>query len=287
MATITKRTQIGLLVAALIGGAIAAAATRSAPRTSSVRHAPEVVADLSPAEGNEDRAPSQPATVSGKVSETIQVPNYTYLRLDTADGRSTWAAVNSAPNVKRGDTVRVGQAQLMQNFHSSSLNRDFESIYFGVLDGTGNAGDELRAPGMANPHAGPGMEASAMGQLNPHAQVPAAAADIKVSNVPKAKGDYGYTIAEVYAKKAALVQKPIRVRAVVVKSTPDVMGKTFVHVRDGSQERNQALDLTVTTQEKPELGQTLVFEGKLQLDVDLGAGYKYPLILQDARVVTE
>jgi hypothetical protein len=91
-----------------------------------------------------------------------------------------------------------------------------------------------------------------------------------------------------YAAKSALAGKTVRVRAVVVKSTPDVMGKTFAHVRDGSgTEANQDFDLTVTTQEKPQVRQSLLLEGRLEVNVDLGAGYKYPLILQDARVVNE
>jgi hypothetical protein len=164
------------------------------------------------------------------------------------------------------------------------LNRDFEAIYFGVLEGAGGVADE---PIAANPHAGAGVGASA-GSVNPHAQAPSDIGEVKPGDVAKAKGERGFTIAEIYAKKAALAGKPIRVRAIVVKSTPDVMGKTFVHVRDGSgRAGNQELDLTVTTQEKPELRESLVFEGNLQLDIDLGAGYKYPLILQDARVVNE
>ena len=61
-----------------------------------------------------------------------------------------------------------------------------------------------------------------------------------------------------------------------------------MHVRDGSgNEKAGNFDLTITTQAQPQLGDTLLFEGKLGVDVDFGAGYKYPAIIQDAQLVTE
>jgi len=47
------------------------------------------------------------------------------------------------------------------------------------------------------------------------------------------------------------------------------------------------LDLTITTQSIPRLNASVLFEGRLEVGVDYGAGYQYPLILQDARVVNE
>lgn len=291
MKTINKTTQIGLLVAALVGGALAAAATRGAPKSSSPRPAPEAVADLTTADVSQQSAPEQ--ALKGRALEVIQVPNYTYVRFDVEPGRAVWAAVNSSPGLKQGDAVRVTQAQLMQNFHSASLNRDFEAIYFGVLDEPAapvnphaGGGNPHVAIGQ-NPHASGELGAGAPGTVNPHAQ-PTDVAGTDVGQVAKAKGQAGHTIAEMFAKKSALAGKTVRVRAVIVKSTPDVMGKTFAHVRDGSgSEASRDFDLTITTQEKPQLRQTVLLEGKLELDVDLGAGYKYPVILQDAHIVNE
>jgi hypothetical protein len=174
----------------------------------------------------------------------------------------------------------------MQKFHSASLKRDFESIYFGVLEPAVAADKSSVGDAPANPHSAGEMGASAAGAVNPHARIQMETSGIDIGRVPPARG--GHRIAEMYAAKSALAGKTVRVRAVVVKSTPDVMGKTFAHVRDGSgTEANQDFDLTVTTQEKPQVRQSLLLEGRLEVNVDLGAGYKYPLILQDARVVNE
>ena len=46
-------------------------------------------------------------------------------------------------------------------------------------------------------------------------------------------------------------------------------------------------DLTVTTQDVVLLGDTVTFEGTLKLDKDFGAGYLYPVIIEDANTVDQ
>ena len=291
MATMKKSTQAGLLVAALAAGAIAAAATRSNTKSTSQRPASAPIAELAAASDKSVPSEGEATSVQGTVLETIQVPRYTYLRIGSSGQQGTWAAVNSAPNVKVGDAVGVVQAQGMRDFQSTALNRKFDLIYFGVLAGKGQPGTN---DGASNPHAGMDMSkphggaTPPSGDANPHAQASPAADAVPIGKVTKAKGELGHTVAEVFAQRSALSGKTVRVRAVVVKSVPGVMGKTFVHVRDGSGNETAAdHDLTVTTQAQPQVGDTLLFEGKLGTDVDFGAGYKYPAIIQDAQLITD
>jgi len=282
MTTVKKTTRVGLLVAALIGGAIAAAATRSVPKSDAGRNAPRDLVDPISQASSPDPAPDHGAELQGQVLEVIHVPNYTYLRFES-EGRPVWAAVNASPELKAGDSARVGQAQLMQNFHSASLNRDFEAIYFGVLEPAAGVRANARANSRPSGEVGP----SPTGGVNPHA-LPPTDPGVELGRVTRAAGELGHTIAEIHANKSRLAGKTVRVRAVVVKVTPDVMGRTFAHVRDGSgTPAAQDFDLTVTTRETPNVRQTVLLEGRLDLDVDFGAGYKYPLILQDARVTSE
>ena len=82
------------------------------------------------------RASSRQGDVlEGKVLETFDVGMYTYLRLEAAKGE-LWAAVPKT-KVAVGDQVSVQQAMPMKKFHSPTLNRDFELIYFGVMPGAG------------------------------------------------------------------------------------------------------------------------------------------------------
>jgi hypothetical protein len=273
-----KSTQLGLLIAALVVGALAAAATRGISQSHPQRRASDAIPELAAAKEAKGQDSQEASVVAGTTLEVIQVPHYTYVRIGAEGQPGTWAAVNSVTDLKVGDPVRVVQAQLMRDFQSSALKRSFDTIYFGVLEGRGQA----QSPNAPHPTQPTG------GNLNPHAQSPAAADATPVGKVAKAKGALGHTVAEIYASRASLSGKVVRVRAVIVKSVSGVMGKTFLHVRDGSgSEKAADFDLTITTEAQPQKGDTLLFEGKLGVDVDFGAGYKYQVILQDAQLVTE
>lgn len=88
--------------------------------------------------------------IKGKVLEVLEVPQYTYLRLDTPGGE-VWAAVTKAP-VKVGDSVAIASPMMMENFPSKALNRTFAKLIMGSLVMTGGAGKA--PPGPAAPVKG-------------------------------------------------------------------------------------------------------------------------------------
>ena len=75
-------------------------------------------------------------------------------------------------------------------------------------------------------------------------------------------------------------------RGKVVKYSEAIMGKNWLHLRDGTG-KEPANDLTVTSQTKAKVGDTVLIEGVVTLEKDLGAGYKYDVIIEDARVKVE
>ena len=75
----------------------------------------------------------------------------------------------------------------------------------------------------------------------------------------------------------------VRVRGQVTKVTAGVQGHTFFHLRDGKPgEPTPATDLVVTSDATPERGQVATFEGTLRADADVGIGFKYPILLENA-----
>ncbi len=134
-----------------------------------------------------------------------------------------------------------------------------------------------------------GAAAGAPGQLPPHHRSPLAGGDdVAVGKVDAAPGPLGRRIADVYANRTALSGQLIRVRGVVVKSMAGILGRTFVHLRDGSGDAASAThDLTVTTQAEPKVGETLLFEGTVATDKDFGSGFNYPVLMESGRVVQE
>lgn len=64
----------------------------------------------------------------GKVIDTIDVADYTYVQF--AHGKEKLWLATSKTKVKKGDIVSFDDAQTMRKFHSKSLNRTFDQIYF-------------------------------------------------------------------------------------------------------------------------------------------------------------
>jgi hypothetical protein len=113
----------------------------------------------------------------------------------------------------------------------------------------------------------------------------AAGTEVDLSGITKAEG--GKTIAELYTEKDQLGGQSVKVRGKVVKVNANIMGKNWLHVRDGTGEEN-ANDLTVTTTgQLPSVGDTVLVTGTVTLDKDYGMGYTYPVIIEDAQVTVE
>ncbi len=210
------------------------------------------------------------SVVKGQVLETQEASPYTYLRLKTAKGE-TWAAVNKAA-VKTGAEVTIENAMVMRNFESKSLKRTFDTIVFGTLAGSAGA-----APA-SGPAAMPSSPGGDLGKI--HGGI-AKTTDVDVAKVAKAEGKGGRTVAEVHSERLALKDKPVAIRAKVVKVTPNVMGRNWIHLRDGSgSAADSSNDILVTSKDKPTVGDVVVAKGVVRTDVTLGSGYTYKVLVE-------
>jgi hypothetical protein len=112
-------------------------------------------------------------------------------------------------------------------------------------------------------------------------------AEVDLAGIAKAEG--GKTVAEVFAEKDQLAGQKVTVRGKVVKANSGIMGKDWVHVRDGSGAEG-ANDLTVTANAGAatvKVGDTVLVTGTVALNKDFGMGYQYPVIVEDAEVKAE
>jgi hypothetical protein len=104
-------------------------------------------------------------------------------------------------------------------------------------------------------------------------------------HVEKAKGEDGRTVADLYDQSKTLDRKTVAVRGKVVKVSRGIMGKNWVHLRDGSGDAGKGTNnLVVTTQDVPKVGDVVTARGTLYKDKDFGAGYKYAVIVEEASV---
>jgi len=238
-----------------------------------------------------------PSPDEGLVKEVIQSGGYTFLRTVRL-GKEVWVRAPET-EVTVGDRVTMPEGLPQNGFTAESLGRTFDLIYLvSAIQVTGASGTHATpvqpaptgAGGAALPEGHPtlpqdgqGMGGMQAGDDNPHKSRPPVA-DIDLSGI--AKADNGNTIAELYGARADLKDKDVAVRGRVVKFTPQVMNRNWVHIRDGSGAEGTN-DLTFTTTENLAVGDTVLVKGKLAVDRDFGFGYKYDIIIEDAEVTVE
>ena len=232
-----------------------------------------------PPAGAPPSAGTTQVSVTGTVLEAIDVSGGTYLRLKTPKGE-IWAAVSKA-SVKKGSEVTVVNAVPMDGFESKTLNRKFDHIIFGNL-ATGSS----PTAGLSPLPAGQEMPVDKQGIIaKQHVGLGNSPVDIGEIKVTKAEGADGKTVSEIITRKVALKDVPIAVRGKVVKFNAGIMGKNWIHLRDGSGSREkQDDDITVTTSDSAAVGDVVLVRGVVHLDRDFGAGYIYPVIIEDAKV---
>lgn len=259
--------------------------TSSTPAVATATQAaPAAMAVPPPATGSAAPAAQPPSQgkVTGKVVEAFNTAGYTYLHLKTAKG-DEWAAVPESA-VKQGDTVTVNIQMTAAKFESKTLKRKFDEIYFGNLEGAGAPGVSAMAmqgmpPGHPGAAAGATGNAGAMGSPSEHMQAPVVG-DVKVE---KAAG--GKTVAEIWAGRNGLKGNDVVVRGKVVKFLAGIMGKNWMHLQDGSGSKDKGDDdIAVTTNDVAAVGDVVVVKGKVSVDKDFGAGYRYPVIVENAKV---
>lgn len=240
--------------------------------------------------------------LTGKVMETMDSGGYTYMKVDTGKGQP-WVAIPRA-KIAVGEEVTYQPGMVMNNFSSKTLNRTFDSIVFssGLVGaaaphGSGGMGAKLQNPhgkkdGAANDSFASAVQAEGGAPAAPQAQAAesggslGAMAPFAELKVDKATGDNAYTVSEIYSKTAELDTKSVRVQGKVVKFSPMIMGRNWIHLQDGTGDpMSNTHDLVVTTSEQVTVDEVITIEGVLAANKDFGAGYKYVAIVEEAKTV--
>ena len=242
--------------------------------------------------------------IKGKVVETMNAGGYTYLQLDSDQGK-VWVAIPET-KVEKGKEVTASPGMVMANFESKTLKKTFDVIVFSSgLAGSGSAMGAKNKPMVGGMGKSDSFEAAMMaesGAKSPHGSMGGAmggaaamapqsggsstaivpAAEVKVD---KATGDNGQTVADCFNKAKELNNKTVQVRGKVMKISKMIMGKNWVHLQDGTgNPMKNTHDLVVTTMAEPAKNSIIVMEGTLHADKDFGAGYRYDAIIEDAVV---
>jgi hypothetical protein len=234
------------------------------------KEAPQVqVPETSAAQPTENPA----GLATGTVIETIDASVYTYVQVDT-NGEKIWLA-GPKTVITQGGSINVNTDAPMNNFHSKALNRDFPVIYFvGAFSGSAVQSAPTLVPASTT-ELPPGH--------TPVTDIKTMTAKNMELSEPVKRIEDGHTIAEIINNRKELSGKTVKVRGMVTKFTANVMNKNWIHMIDGSSDK----DLTVITDQLVTTEQMIVIEGKVLLDKDFGYGYFYELLIEDAKVTVE
>jgi hypothetical protein len=271
----------GVLVAGLVGckSKVQESAQPPAPQPQAAAPAPVIPAPADSGASSASGRGAETKLFKGTVTETMNAGGYTYVQVDNGSEK-IWAA---APQfeVQKGEKVSVPEGMPMQNYESKSLNRKFDVVFF---VGAIGKGDQLPASAPVMTGATGPEQAQLPEGAHPKLDPAQAARDANVSfsGIKKAER----TVGDVFAGQSSLGGKEVTVRGKVVKFSPQIMGKNWVHVQDGTGQPG-ANDLTITTSDSASVGDTVLVTGKVTLKKDFGMGYKYDVIIEDGKVKVE
>lgn len=214
------------------------------------------------------------------VLETTNSGGYTYAKVDEG-GNIYWIA-GPQTNVVVGTTISFLEQMVMSDFTSKSLNKHFDHLVFvsAIVPADGSAANNSAAMTLHDDHANcDHSKEPAAQQAAPSAESEAAA----INSVLVAKNASGYTIEDLYKKKDTLKDKNIKINATIVKISKNIMGKDWIHLQDGSGSVGTNDIIATATSSNVEVGDIVTTSGVVKTDVDLGYGYNFSVLIEEAK----
>lgn len=190
--------------------------------------------------------------------EILQAERYTYVKV--VEKSDTFWIASSKMEPKKGNTYFYRGGLLKTNFESKEHNRTFDRIFLvsSIIDAAAHPGGNVGAP---------------------------AEAEHIHTNSNEVKKIAGATkLDELLKAKEKFTGKVIIVSGKIVKANYGIMGKNWYHIQDGTKTAGKNADLTVTSAENLPIEAIVNFEGKIYLNKDFGAGYKYDIIMEEAKM---
>ena len=206
------------------------------------------------------------ASGTGTVVETMDSGGYTYVRLEENDH---WLA-GPPTTVEVGDNVEYIYAVEMGEFHSRTLDRTFKNIMFTP---------SLKVTNLirAEAHA----DSTSIATMGDELGIAKSATIVAPDAGEITPLDGGKTIGAIRTDYQQLKDQQVAVRARVMKVSKNVLGKNWITLQDGTGTAPEN-KLLATSQELVEIGDLVTAKGMVKTDVDLGSGYKYKVVLEEA-----
>lgn len=198
--------------------------------------------------------------------DVLQAERYTYLQVSES-GKKFWIATSKMEAIK-GNIYLYRGGLMKTNFESLEFNRTFDTIYLvgNVIEANAHPGGDI---GQAN------LSSNASVSANSGLKSPAQDGSEDVKNAIR--------LSDLFKNKERYAGNMVTVSGECVKVNNGIMGRNWIHIRDGSKLGEKNLDLTVTSKLSVSIGQKVTLKGKIEINKDFGAGYRYDIIMEDAQ----
>lgn len=201
------------------------------------------------------------------VQEIMNTKKYTYLSVTEGD-ETRCLAIPLNPDLEVGATYYYMGGIKMNTFEKMNFKEDFQTVV--LVGGVSNIpilGNGIQMGGEPSGEA----VAQNIGNMEP----------INIKDL-----DGGVELSELLSNPTAYNGKTIKVKGQCVKVNNHILNRNWVHIQDGStNSSNEKNDLAITTQDVIPIGATVIFEGKIILNKDFGAGYRYDVLMEEAQLV--
>ncbi|MES9853907.1 MAG: hypothetical protein ABW170_18975 [Candidatus Thiodiazotropha sp. L084R] len=203
-------------------------------------------------------------TGSGTVGSVIDAGSYTYVQIKQ---QNLWIATTHL-EIAVGDKIEFTGGMEMKDFYSKTLDRSFESIIF-----VQNAN---KVGGVDNYHSsddGKGLKNETVVAQSIQVKVP------EPGEIEPLSG--GMTVIGIVENATKLNEQVVSLRAKVIKVNPNIMGKNWVTLQDGTGTKPNN-KLIATSDEMVSPGELVTASGVVRNNIDIGSGYKYEVLLEQA-----
>ena len=187
--------------------------------------------------------------------DILHTDKYTYLHV-TENNRKFWIATNKFEAAKGKAYIYRG-GLLKTNFESREFKRNFDTLYL-----VSSIMDEGQHPGSQT-------------------------TDVAITNTTGTHQHHAdaVKIADLFSNKKKFEGQEIIVEGNCTKVNNGIMGRNWVHISDGSKINGKPAEITVTTQASVDPGEHIAVKGKVVLNKDFGAGYRYEIILEEGQAL--
>ncbi|WP_222983844.1 hypothetical protein [Flagellimonas meishanensis] len=197
--------------------------------------------------------------------EILPAGKYIYIKVEEG-GREFWISARKQP-IEEGTAYLYNEALMKTAFESKEHQRVFDTIY-------------LVTTLIPKKHGGESLMNNKMDDISKKAET------IKNSVVSTEERDrlYHGTV-----KVSDLVENPEKYAGKVVELSGEcakvnngIMGKNWIHLKDGSQDD---FDLVITSATEIEKGDKITMRGIVRLNRDFGSGYSYDILVEEGELI--